>query len=96
MGLEPTTKRTTNAYSNQLSYNRHLGVQKYTTEGILQNRKQKKGREFKFSFPLFISEQSNNELPLCSNQLHSKMHPHNQDAYFETLNNRHAPTHLNR
>ena len=47
MGLEPTTKRTTNAYSNQLSYNRHLGLQKYKMEGILQNWIQKKGENLK-------------------------------------------------
>ena len=96
MGFEPTTPGTTNQCSNRVSYNRHLGLQKYAKLPILQKKAEKNGRIFILPLLPLISEQLNNVLLLCSSLLHSKMRRCNLDACFGISNSMRAPTHLNR
>lgn len=53
MGFEPTTPGTTNQCSNRVSYNRHLGLQKYTNQGTSQIRIEKNGDKTEILSPFF-------------------------------------------
>lgn len=94
MGFEPTTPGTTNQCSNRVSYNRHLGLQKYAKLPILQKKAEKNGRIFILPSNCIISELLGNALPLCSNPLHSRMRRCNLGACFEISSNKRAPKHL--
>ena len=94
MGFEPTTPGTTNQCSNRVSYNRHLGLQKYAKLPILQKKAEKNGRIFTLPSNCIISELLGNAPLLCSNPLHSRMHQCNPEACFGISNNRRAPKRL--
>ena len=96
MGFEPTTPGTTNQCSNRVSYNRHLGLQKYAKLPILQKKAEKNGRIFIPPSYSIISELLGSVPPLCSSQLRSRMHRCNLDVCFGISSSRHAPTHPNR